>query len=617
MTRKLINIGLVCIYSISLISALHSPAFASSDKDLQTLEMYYGQKDLIVSATRSLSPLSQTAANVTVITADEIAMMGAHTLTDVLNNISGLQTDPNQSVGTASSVTIQGATPNNILVMLDGVTLNFYGSGFPDLGVIPVQNIARIEIIKGPASSSWGSALGGVINIITKSPDDERSFGGTLSASIGERMTRDSRGETAGTNGPLGYYLYVGNLASDGLNSHTGVDENNLYAKLRWELPQRGDLRFTLNYNQGSRQDGSVAADGLFVKEPYSYFLSTLSMSYPLGRNANVDLSLRGSTRSTDHSLNSLSTGDLLSESKDHESTYGGSANLSWNKGFQSLVVGADFDHIDTEASVLVPIQGLNNQLPLTGDKWGIFCNDTLSFGNFAVTPGIRYDRMKPVGDFVSSNLGVTWSPDSQTILRANASRGYSLPLILPGQPQQKVVSIQTGFETSHVPHLTLKATLFWNRTSDVQVVDFTTGNISLARQLRQGVEVETRTVPLFNTSLAVGYTYVDAEDLDTKAELTEIPRQIVKVGLHYNDKHSFRGSLIGRYIQWKASAGENARSKAMIWDLILAKKVLKRQATSLELFFNAHNIFNGAQYTDDFFRNARRWLEGGVRFEF
>ena len=233
------------------------PASAEEDGDLQTLEMFYEGKDLVVTAARNAKPLSQTAENVTVITAEDIETMGAHTLADVLANVPGFVVGDRGSVGTFSGVTVQGISATHILLLLDGVTLNFLSSSDIDIVNIPVQHIERIEIIKGAGSSSWGAALGGVINIVTKTPG-EKPVGGVASFSAGERGTRDTRGEATGTMGNLGYYLYAGNLASAGLRPHTNVDLNNLYAKLRWDLPQKGTVLYTLAYTKSSKGNGQI-----------------------------------------------------------------------------------------------------------------------------------------------------------------------------------------------------------------------------------------------------------------------------------------------------------------------------------------------------------------------
>jgi vitamin B12 transporter len=601
-SKKICSILLCAVLCVSL----QTPAIAAPDDDLQTLGMFYEGKDLVVSATRNPKPISQTAENISVITAAEIEMMGAHTLVDVLATVPGIQTAQRGGLGFLDEFSIQGADVFNILVMLDGVALNFAGDQFSDIAGIPVQNIERIEIIKGPGSSSWGSALGGVINIITKSPLEDKKLGGTLSFSAGERGTRDARGEATGTMGQLGYYLYAGNLTSNGFRPNTAIDQNDLYGKLRWELPERGSLQFTIAYDRGTVGDGDTSAFGFLSRFRRRYLLSTLSFNYPVNEKINLDLSLRTSQKRTDDAATDLSGVPLPPDFTAKEFDTGGSAKLVWRQGINNLTVGTDFDHLHLDDT------GYSN-VKLFSDKYGLFLIDTLSFGNVAVTPGIRYDRMRQVGDFYSPSLGVAWALNDKTILRAYGARGYSLPLLLPGSTQQKVLTFQAGIETTQIPYLWLKTTLFWNRLTDVlNLVTY-----GLDKRRRQGVEVEARSVPLFNTFLSAGYTFVDATNLDTGDTLHDTPSQIVKLGLHYDDKRSLRGALLGRYVWFNASLDNNAKDKAVIWDLNLRKKIVEVHGTSLELFFSAHNIFNGAQYSEDFAKNARRWLEGGIRFDF
>jgi vitamin B12 transporter len=180
------------------------------------------------------------------------------------------------------------------------------------------------------------------------------------------------------------------------------------------------------------------------------------------------------------------------------------------------------------------------------------------------------------------------------------------------------VTTIQAGVETSYIPWLWLKTTFFWNQLSDIQEYDYAAHKAILKKQLKQGVEVEGKTVPIFNTSLSAGYTFIDTKDRETGETLQGVPRQIVKLGIHFDDdQHSFRGSLLGRY-SWLNSFEEyNGKYDSVIWDLNLTKKVFKCHDTAAELFFNAHNLFNGAQYNRDDRQNARRWFEGGIKFSF
>ena len=125
------------------------------------------------------------------------------------------------------------------------------------------------------------------------------------------------------------------------------------------------------------------------------------------------------------------------------------------------------------------------------------------------------------------------------------------------------------------------------------------------------------KTLPVFNTSLLAGYAFIDATDRETGRRIPNIPRTTCDLGLDYNDNESLRGALRGHYIWWNADAVSAGRYRAIIWDLNLSKKVLERGDTAMELFFTAHNLFNGAQFLDGTFRNPGRWFEGGARVKF
>ena len=351
-------------------------------------------------------------------------------------------------------------------------------------------------------------------------------------------------------------------------------------------------------------------------------FLSTLALNYPLTTGTDLDLSLRSLTQEGESSV----TGDQSWKNTTRDESYGGSAKFTWRTENNVLAVGGDFDHCRTELAftsfLIDPVSGVlvasgPDVVEFRSDKWGLFVNDTLTLGPVAITPGIRYDQTPQTGNFISPSLGLTWSLSDKTVLRAYAGKGYSLPVLIPGATQEKVLTFQAGFETTLTPWLWLKTTLFRNELSDVVTYDLVedTIRVKLAKRLKQGAEVETKTVPVYNTSLSAGYTFIDITDPDTGQILNDNPRQILKLGLHYNG--SFRAALLGRYVRLNAAAGNDAKYNAIICDFNVSKKVLEVHETSLEIFFNGHNIFNGAQYGTAFFKNTPRWLEGGITVNF
>ncbi|MDH5769434.1 MAG: TonB-dependent receptor plug domain-containing protein, partial [Nitrospirota bacterium] len=117
-----------------------SSAYGMSEEERKFLLMYF-EEELVSTPVRTPKPISQVAENITVITCKEIEQMNAHTLTDVLNTIPGIQMDIRGGPGSTASARIQGSEFKHVLVMIDGVTMNNLSDSFADVSAIPVQHI--------------------------------------------------------------------------------------------------------------------------------------------------------------------------------------------------------------------------------------------------------------------------------------------------------------------------------------------------------------------------------------------------------------------------------------------------------------------------------------------
>ncbi len=249
----LIRLSYIFFIFVNLMVLFRSSASAQSTEEKDFLLMYFKEEELVVEApTRARKSLAQTAENVSVVTADEIRFMNAHTAAEVLNTVTGVQVFLTGGPGSSATAFIQGSGSRHVAVFIDGVPLNNLSDNAAELGSLPVQNIEKIEIIKGPASSAWGSALGGVINIITKAGQDE-GFGGVLSASSGKHDTGDFRAEASGKKVGVGYYLTAGRLQTDGFRPHNDFSGNNAYAKLSYDITGATSVIATVSYDKVAR----------------------------------------------------------------------------------------------------------------------------------------------------------------------------------------------------------------------------------------------------------------------------------------------------------------------------------------------------------------------------
>jgi vitamin B12 transporter len=509
------------------------------------------------------------------------------------------------------------------LVLIDGIRQNDFDQNVALPGVIPVQQIERIEIVKGAASAAWGPALGGVINIITKSSNPERPVSGMVSGSIGSRFTADSRAELSGTIKRFGYYLTAGNLRSDGLNPNTATNVNNLYGKLTYLLPGNGTVTFGLSHL--SAQPGLDEADTVkfgFIHDNNEFRRtnSFLKLSQPLGNKLNLDIDGYFTNRDDHTKFGGRDQGAIVffNDFDIRDSSRGANARLSWGDSRQSLVTGVEYAHVQASfKDLLSPDPPTYDRI---WDRWALYGNGAFSVGKLTVLPGIRLDVTGISSDATSYTLGATYQLAENTTLRAYAAQGFTLPSPKLVNSLQKIKTIQGGIETGSVPYLWLKGNYFYNALRDSQSM----GQATVTNQNRQGFEIEARTTPFFGFSLASGYTFVYAVNADTGERLQtsgeqSVPPHLVKLAFNYaNTDLGLRGALTGNFVSWHRSDDTMASDKGMIWDLHLNWKLRPESELSPELFFSAHNLFNGLQTTDTtIYNNAPRWFEGGMRVRF
>lgn len=608
------------------------PCLVWADGDIDsadTADLQNAFQEMVVTTSRTPRPISKISENVTVITSADIERLNAHTLSDVLQTIPGIHLDQIQSPGNSVFFNLQGISNRHVLVHIDGVPQNFISNdNLVEPGTIPVQMIERIEIIKGAASSSWGSALGGVVNIITKSPDPERKAGGMVSGSIGTRYTADSRGEISGTVNRLGYYLTIGDLRSDGLTPGTQVRFNHGLGKLTYDLGTKGSiaLGFDLRDKRVGLED-SVAYN-FHDSSDNRYSSAYLNLRYSLTDDLNLTLNGYGGRRLITAKWGELTSSTLWKDGSNREIFQGVNMGAVWGGSDNNLAAGVEYEHHDLRGRELVFLDPINNY-DLAMDRWSGYLNGLLSLGRLSILPGFRFDHTNLLNDSYSYSLGLTYKLTDNTTLRGYAARGFGMPLVnnlsfLNGQhSNQNIQTLQAGFETTAIPYLWLKGTLFYNNIWKIQDFDTSTtpATVTLHDQVRQGAELELHTTPLYGISLTGGYTFSDSWDKDTKAELTSAnsgPRHNIKLGLNYdNTDLGLRGTLNSNFVKWNVPADKNANLSAMIWNLHLNWKPFQKKELAPELFFSIHNIFNGDQYIVDFRPNAPRWFEGGVRVRF
>jgi vitamin B12 transporter len=622
---------------------------APSDSDLL---LFWEEKELYVqTATRTEKPLNQVAENMTVVTAKEIEDMNAHNLADVLNRVPGMFIDTaGRDFNGSALLSMQGSVERLVTVLLDGVVWNSLGGGNASVNNIPVRIIERIEVIKGPASSSWGSALGGVVNIITKGTGDTSRPTGAVSASYGEANSQDYNAELFGKAGAVGYYLYAGRQQTDGLAKNRDEEQNRFYAKLSLAPTRDLSLLFTTGYSDPVENSGNISGGGLSMtsRQKATVYFATGSADYrispewslkatahlyqnkfdqPVTFTAPASLTVAGLTLTAN-------SGDLLKRSIWDEQTVGGSVKLIYAGAMQTLVLGLEASHGTLDQTGVVgsfyqPLYQLlgretNSLTRPSIEKWALFANDTLEFGPLAVTPGVRLDHDNITGYFVSPSIGATYELAEHTVARASVARGFTSPPLSdtsggglfmtpnPALKREEGWSYQVGLESAVTEYLNAKATLFRHDTHNF-IDESTNPPTNNGNVVRQGYELELDTVPVYNVSLRLAHSYahVMPENASGKDNYSYM------VGVKYDDRTSLMAQLTGAYVWMTQAPVYNAQYNTFIWDFNINKRIRTSDHTSLDLFATVHNLFSGNHYTNYTYPNALRWVEGGVRFRF
>jgi vitamin B12 transporter len=213
--------------------------------------------DIVVTATRTEQSADASLASVTVITRQDIDLRQAQSLPDVLRGVAGLTVSNSGGAGKATSVHLRGTNADHVLVLVDGIKVGSATTGMASFQDIPVSQIERIEIVRGPRASLYGSeAIGGVIQIFTRkgggapTPSFSVTAGsyGTVNATLGMTGGRDQGWVSA----------KLDRQSTDGFNACRGDFAAGCFAV---EPDKDGYRNLSLGLRGGYRFDSGATAD--------------------------------------------------------------------------------------------------------------------------------------------------------------------------------------------------------------------------------------------------------------------------------------------------------------------------------------------------------------------
>jgi len=378
--------------------------------------------DMVVTATRTEEPLKEIPGRVEVITQTQLKEMPVQTVDEALSYISGIHQERSYGVATHSatvSMRGMGNTQGRTLVLVDGVPQNTSDMGSVNWNRLNLEDVARIEVLKGPAAAVYGdNAMGGVINIITKKPT--KKFEGSLSGSYGTNADWKFRGVAAGRSSEdlTGLYARVSALTHTNQGykdtpseqqtrwtKNTFLDQKSLNTKLGWDFGPGTNLEFQYTKDNQTVGEGKeiMAYQGTNRGYDTDLFQGRFNFAYE-GWSGMVNAYFgdthysRQQESITDNDnfskfLNSYSRTDT----KVDRQSYGIMTNVSKVWGPNTFTVGFDYkmgvmDGTDYQRSY-PPIYYATDYGKIR--NYGIFAQDQLRLfdDKFVILGGLRYDN--------------------------------------------------------------------------------------------------------------------------------------------------------------------------------------------------------------------------------
>ena len=379
--------------------------------------------DVVVTATRTAQSADASLASVSVITRQDIDRMQAFSVQDALRGVPGLTVSNNGGAGKTTSVYLRGTNKDHVLVLVDGIKIGSATLGMASFQDIPVAQIERIEIVRGPRASLYGSeAIGGVIQIFM------RKGGGALTPSA------------SFTTGSYGTYNTAVGLTGGGeqgwFNARVNQQNTQGFNACRGpggcfvtEPDKDGYHNASLGLHGGYRFDNGVVADAQLLRanSKNSYDGTTVNqgegVQQVLGGSLKFaplqawDMTLRAG--SSQDNLNNFLNGVFKTRFNTRRDT------LSWQNDFalntdQLLTAGLDYQN-DSVASTTLYAKTARSNNAVFGQYQG-------GFDSHSVQVSARHDNNQQFGGHDTGGLSYGYAISDATRLTASYGTAFKAP---------------------------------------------------------------------------------------------------------------------------------------------------------------------------------------------
>ncbi|AWV08232.1 membrane protein [Lysobacter maris] len=411
---------------------------------------------VVVTATRTAQTQDQTLAAVTVIDREQIERLQPPSLPDLLRGRAGISLANNGGPGKSTSLFLRGTESDHVLVLVDGVRIGSATSGSAALQDIPVEQIERIEIVRGPFSSLYGSeALGGVVQIFTRRP--RGPFEPSAMLAVGSQDSHRASAGVAGKGGDGWYSVQAAHETTEGINAYRGTRNfdpdrdgyrnSSLSVQGGYRFGERwdGDLR-VFRAEGRNEYDGGPASEADTVQQAVGGRLS-----YSTGPGFKLTASAATSADLSDNYFD----GAFSSRFDTRRQLAGLQADIGAGGGL--LTLGFDWQRDEVEGTTDYATDVRINR--------GAFAQWQQTFGTQSLQASVRRDDNAQFGGKTTGS--VLWGWDITNALRLTASAGtaFKAPtfneLYFPGYGNPAL-----GPESSRSVEIGLRGEHGWGRWS-------------------------------------------------------------------------------------------------------------------------------------------------------
>lgn len=496
-------------------------------------------QEVFLSLTKYSEDMDKLPTNVTVIGTDTIESRNVETLGELIQHETGISFRTYGTTGAATSVSIRGASSLQTLVLVDGRRVNDISLGSADFTSFPVDNIERIEIIRGAGSAIYGtSAFGGVINVITKKASSDSPVLDT-SISYGSFNNLNTSLTGAYATDSVSALVTSSMLSSDGERENSAFNNHNIFFNASFNFDSRSTLSLSGNiYESVFGTPGSLTYPSANSEQKDSNKYLKADYDLELGKGV---LSLNAYTSKN---IRKYSDPDWATKDRHTSDTFGFQADFVWDN---MVLAGAEWWQEDYKKEDLFSDSTLiNNDRKNTA----VYTQLNLDIWKFTIIPSLRGDSNSTYGEILTPAISAIYNLNEKIKISANTGRVWRAPSfseLYDDYPAwflfanknlkpEHGISSDIGLEYSHGKVRFMGSGFYINSRDlikyDADPITYvsTLKNIDKAKQY--GAELEAGYIMTSWMDHKINYTYLKAEDGKTGKILTYSPEHTLNYTL-------------------------------------------------------------------------------------